>query len=80
MYLLHWQADSLPLSHQGSPYQTLKCYDSLSFSWGVVQYYDVEVERWILEYYFLDFNLGSTTCKLCEIGQVIQHFNAYFLI
>ena len=35
--LLHWQADSLPLSHQGSPYQTLQGYDSLSLSWGVVQ-------------------------------------------
>ena len=34
-HLLHWQADSLPLSHQGSP-QTLKPYvnnsELLSFS------------------------------------------------
>ena len=31
LYLLHWQADSLPLSHQGSP--TIQFWHSLSVSW-----------------------------------------------
>ena len=57
LHLLHWQADSLPLHHLGSPWATYYIKISFSDSLGFLVHYMSSLKsKWLAQLYFVFVN------------------------